>query len=247
MQKVSYRSFGDGERDIILLHGWGTDGRYWEPLIPFLLDSFRVHIVDLPGYGRNEPVSEHLFKFVSSFKTTFDFQYYLCGWSLGGNLASLVCDLNREAVLGLITVACNPRFVCETDWPGIDSDQLDEMRLQITNDPESTLKKFRKWLKGKGRCQSVKLPEAIEYRLEALREGLDILAQFDFRGVFSMLRCPQLHLYSDDDPLVPKEVVNAVKTLLPNSKVTSLDSGAHIPFMYQPEKVATKLKEFCDV
>lgn len=44
-----------GSPPVVLLHGLGMSGRYMVPLARVLAPDFRVHAVDLPGFGRSEP------------------------------------------------------------------------------------------------------------------------------------------------------------------------------------------------
>jgi len=39
------------ERDLALIHGWGIGKAVWQPVIEDLAQRFRVHLLDLPGYG----------------------------------------------------------------------------------------------------------------------------------------------------------------------------------------------------
>jgi pimeloyl-[acyl-carrier protein] methyl ester esterase len=44
---------GDGP-DLVLLHGWGMDSGIWDGVRDQLSQMFRVHVVDLPGYGASD-------------------------------------------------------------------------------------------------------------------------------------------------------------------------------------------------
>ena len=41
---------GKGQ-DVVLLHGWGMHGGLWGDFKEVLSESFRLHVVDLPGFG----------------------------------------------------------------------------------------------------------------------------------------------------------------------------------------------------
>ncbi|EAZ74640.1 carboxylesterase BioH [Vibrio cholerae NCTC 8457] len=43
---------GQGQ-DLVLVHGWGMNGAVWQQTAQALSDHFRVHVVDLPGYGHS--------------------------------------------------------------------------------------------------------------------------------------------------------------------------------------------------
>ncbi|MCX2959717.1 MAG: pimeloyl-[acyl-carrier protein] methyl ester esterase, partial [Serratia symbiotica] len=45
---------GEGGRDLVLLHGWGLNAEVWGCMLARLTPHFRLHLVDLPGYGRSQ-------------------------------------------------------------------------------------------------------------------------------------------------------------------------------------------------
>src|SRR4051794_33460089 len=52
---IGYVRSGSGE-PLLLVHGLGGVGSYWEPLLPRLTSCYDVVVVDLPGFGRSTPV-----------------------------------------------------------------------------------------------------------------------------------------------------------------------------------------------
>ena len=56
-QKIFYEEQGDGPA-VLLLHGWGTDGTLFAPLLALLARKYRVLALDFPGFGHSpEPPS----------------------------------------------------------------------------------------------------------------------------------------------------------------------------------------------
>jgi pimeloyl-ACP methyl ester carboxylesterase len=51
---LAYTRTGSGE-PLVLLHGLGSSGRAWDPVIPLLAETFDVIVVDLPGFGASAP------------------------------------------------------------------------------------------------------------------------------------------------------------------------------------------------
>src|ERR1700752_2841916 len=49
---VHARVLGSG-RPVLMLHGWGTSGDDLLPLANLMTDAYRVHVVDLPGFGQS--------------------------------------------------------------------------------------------------------------------------------------------------------------------------------------------------
>ena len=50
--RLYWQVSGQGD-DIILVHGWGMNGAVWDKVASLLALHFRVHVVDLPGYGNS--------------------------------------------------------------------------------------------------------------------------------------------------------------------------------------------------
>src|SRR5436190_22618051 len=51
----AYARSGSGP-PLLLIHGLGGVGRYWDALVPRLTDDYDVIVVDLPGFGRSVPL-----------------------------------------------------------------------------------------------------------------------------------------------------------------------------------------------
>jgi pimeloyl-[acyl-carrier protein] methyl ester esterase len=73
-------------KDIVILHGWGCDQSYMQPIVDQLKDRYRVTNVDLPGRGKSD--------WQPNIKTIHDMADYVLpdlpenaiyiGWSFGG-------------------------------------------------------------------------------------------------------------------------------------------------------------------
>ena len=49
--ELSTKSYGGHGPHLIFLHGWGQNKESWEPLAKFFQKDYRVHLLDLPGFG----------------------------------------------------------------------------------------------------------------------------------------------------------------------------------------------------
>lgn len=50
--EIAYGSFGHGA-DVVLVHGTPTSSVVWRQVLARLSDSYRLHVLDLPGYGQS--------------------------------------------------------------------------------------------------------------------------------------------------------------------------------------------------
>ena len=65
--KIFYREAGPANAlTMLLLHGFPSSSRMWEPLLPFLADKYHLIAPDYPGFGHSSAPSP------SSFEYTFD-------------------------------------------------------------------------------------------------------------------------------------------------------------------------------
>lgn len=56
-RRVNFADVGDGPLGFVLIHGMGGRWQHWLETIPFLAQRGRVLAVDLPGFGRSEPLA----------------------------------------------------------------------------------------------------------------------------------------------------------------------------------------------
>jgi len=54
---IHYRVHGSG-KPVVLIHGFGEDGRIWEKQVEFLQDRFQLIVPDLPGSGRSDLIPD---------------------------------------------------------------------------------------------------------------------------------------------------------------------------------------------
>ena len=51
MTSLNVETIGQGSIDLALIHGWGIGKVCWRAVLPTLATKFRLHLVELPGYG----------------------------------------------------------------------------------------------------------------------------------------------------------------------------------------------------
>lgn len=112
--------------------------------------AFRLHLVDLPGYGRSQGFGalslEQMTEIVLAAAPP---QAWWLGWSLGGLVASQAALMQPQRVKGLITVASSPCFAARDEWPGIRPDVLSGFQHQLSLDFQRTVERVfwrcRRW------------------------------------------------------------------------------------------------------
>nr|MBP8771906.1 alpha/beta fold hydrolase [Aeromonadaceae bacterium] len=131
--------------DLVLLHGWGMNGAVFDGIKTELSKQFRLHIIDLPGFGYSADLGIEdpgLSSWLDLMLKALPERAHLLGWSLGGMLAIRLAFLYPERVLSLITVASSPRFVAEPEWPGVKPEVLTSFSAQLQADTHKTIERF---------------------------------------------------------------------------------------------------------
>ncbi|WEM42407.1 pimeloyl-ACP methyl ester esterase BioH [Photobacterium sp. DA100] len=249
--QLHWQTEGQGS-DLLLIHGWGMNGAVWQQVLPELTQHYRVHVVDLPGYGhsRHHPAVD-VDEMANMLLAQAPEQAIWLGWSLGGLVATTAALQAPGRVQKLVTVASSPRFAAEKTWRGIKPEVLDDFRRQLDLDFRATIERFMA-LQAMGsrtaRQDIRQLKEAVLSRPEpnpaALALGLDILARVDLRPELAAVSQPWLRLYGRLDGLVPAKVARDLDSLAPQSQQHVFAAASHAPFISHPDEFIDTLKAF---
>lgn len=107
---VRYRVTGGGP-PVLLVHGWLSSSRIWEPLVERLAQRFTVYNLDLIGFGDSDkPLSgygiRHGSRLLHSFCAHFGLRgVAVIGHDIGGNMAFKLATDHPEMVGGIVLVA----------------------------------------------------------------------------------------------------------------------------------------------
>lgn len=242
-----YRPTGVPEaeaEDLVLLHGWGLHSIVWDPIMPALLERFRVTVVDLPGMGQSPlPNGDYDLDFVvGQVRRVLPQRCHLMGWSLGGLVALKLALEEPERIDSLVTVATTPRFTATDDWPAaMRPEILAKFAEMMEEDYEGTLVRFLalNCKDSPTMREDIALLKDILYfcglpAQRALRGGLEILRDSDLRNELVRLDVPALMMFGENDNLVPAAVMAQVEKLNPGIRLALLKGLAHVPFLSAP-------------
>ncbi|MEF1308706.1 pimeloyl-ACP methyl ester esterase BioH [Vibrio mytili] len=248
---LHWQSFGCGP-DLVLLHGWGMNGAVWQQTVESLRADFRVHVVDLPGYGHSgEHHGQSLADIADMVLSDAPSQAVWLGWSLGGLVATHIALNAPQRVTKLITVASSPKFAAEKPWRGIQPNVLSAFTDQLLEDFALTIERFMA-LQAMGSPSARKdvkqLKQAILSRPQpnpdSLLVGLNMLAEVDLRDSLATLSMPMLRLYGRLDGLVPIKVANDLNQQLPHTKQFIFNQSSHAPFITEHEAFCMQVRDF---
>lgn len=116
--RIHYKEFGKGPT-LLLIHGWNNDWSGFMPLIDHLEHDFHVIAVDLPGYGKSDPLKEDysveklsdaISEFIDKKNGMIEI---LCALSMGTVIASDMAKRHNKKIKSVVLIG--PPII-KYDW-----------------------------------------------------------------------------------------------------------------------------------
>ena len=252
MTALHWETIGQGDRHLVLLHGWGLNASVWHCISERLSAHFCLHLVDLPGYGRSQGFpAMTLEEMVDAILPQAPERAVWLGWSLGGLVVSQLALSHPERVSAAIGVATSPCFSARPGWPGIRPETLSGFQQQLSEDFQRTVERFLalQTLGTDSARQDARMLKSVVLEqpmptAEVLNAGLEILRTVDLREPMSALTLPQLRLYGALDGLVPRKIAGLLDECWPHSRSHIIAKAAHAPFISHPEAFCHEILAF---
>lgn len=241
MPELNIQNYGTGH-PIVWLHGWGFDSQIWSDILPHLLalpSQYQIFLVDLPGFGSSSCMSWSTFK--STLLSQLPTQFTLLGWSLGGLFATRLASEEPQRVSHLLQVTSSPYFLQTPDWKGIAPDSLNDFYQRFISDPEATRQQF---IQAQVLSNDFnRLCQRHPINLSGLKDGLQILTNWDLRSQLIQLNMPVAYLFGRLDRIVPYSVYAAMQMHYPQFHYTLFPKSGHMPFLSHKEDFLNWLEE----
>lgn len=236
---------GTARCDLVLLHGWAGGRDCWRPLLPALRPWANLTLIDW------QAPADGLEALVANILAVAPEQAVYVGWSLGGQVATAVAAAAPGRVSALVTVASNPCFTAQPEWPGLPAATLQSFVDGLVAHPARTLRRFASLQAGGAADKRTLVRQVLRsgglWSPAALAVGLQWLANLDTRALLRGLGCPQLHLLAGSDALVPSSAATALAAGLADTKgaaVRVLNADCHALPLSAPRLLADALREF---
>lgn len=259
MSALNAEVSGRGRRDLVLLHGWGTNLRVWDELAQTLSRRFRVITIDLPGHGRSDWDAVAFTPAAQTFRVhetlaPLTTRYHLLGWSLGGQFALDLAAAMPAGIERLVLVATTPRFLAGPGWRfGLKEAALERLAGEVRVAPAKAVGGFLKsQVRGLATRTAGRVLERLRAALErggaaqadALAWGLERLRQGDLRPQLSQVRAPTLVIAGQNDRITPAAASRVLAAALPKGRFRQLRGAGHVPFLSNRDQFLAALDGF---
>ena len=233
-------------KHIVLLPGWGLGIEPLQLLAQELraaLPDFNVQVQPLPNMQGQDAA-----QVLQQLDQQLPSDCWLVGWSLGGMLASALAAQRQSGCAGVISYASNACFVAREGWSvAMPVATFTDFRALCANDPSVCLKRFA-LLCSKGAAEARQLSRQLqaavpEDELASALDGLDVLAELDNRQAIRSFTGRQLHLFAENDALVPSAAAKAVSELNAQAQVEIL-GHSHASSVAEPPLLVQRIASF---
>ena len=240
--------------DLALLHGWGMNAVVWRALSAVLAADYRVHAVEMPGYGVDAATvrADSLDALTETLAAELPPRLRVCGWSLGGQVAMAWARRCPAQVSHLVLLGSTPRFVSDGDWThGMAQEEFDGFVADVEASlPRARLRFLTLQANGDAAARGVlrMLRESIDEggapADNAPAFGLALLRDIDLRADLPQIYQPALVMHGVNDALVPHAAGRHLAAALPRAEFESMGGAGHALFVTREAAVAQRIREF---
>ncbi len=242
--RLNYIIEGVGE-DVIVLHGWGANIETVMPIVNVLKDKFRVHALDLPGFGKSDDPDEPIdsFKYAEIVKRYMDEikinKVILIGHSFGGKLSIILGSKYPDIVEKVVLV--NSAGLIPKRGIKYYTKVYSFKTLRFI------YKKFFFWLKNEEKMKKFyKKFGSTDYKDSAgvMRKILVIVVNENLVSLLGKIKAPTLLIWGDKDTATPLYLGKIMEKEIPDSGLVVLEGTGHYSYLDDYNKFAIIIRNF---
>jgi pimeloyl-ACP methyl ester carboxylesterase len=164
------------------------------------------------------------------------------GWSLGGWDAIDLCLEGRAKAL--VLVSSFAKFTKSDDYPyGTSPALLRNLERKLESDFSSGINSFRSLIFNGRDIHPVIMNMPLPECRQAFAQ-LDRLKTGDYREAIKEIKVPTLIIHGKKDQIAPVGSARYLKENIPGSELEIFADCGHAPFLEEPEKFNSRIKEF---
>lgn len=248
-----YEIHGNGP-DVVLLHPFPANHKFWLPIVDSLAPRFRLTLPDLRGHGRSQPgdgaatMQKHVSDLLRLLEASRIQRAVFVGCSIGGYVNFELWRQARERVKAFVFM--------DTKAPA-DSDEARANRLKSADDvlargPEVFIDSMLPKLLGAStrsnrpdiaNAARTMMLETSAAGIAAIQRGM--AERPDSTPTLSTITVPALVIFGDEDD-VPVSEGDAIRAGIRNSEMRVIEKAGHYAAFEKPEETGRILREWLE-
>ncbi|MFA5577398.1 MAG: alpha/beta hydrolase [Tissierellaceae bacterium] len=240
--EINYIVEGQG-RDVVILHGWGANINTILPIVNILKDRFRVHALDLPGFGQSQEPREAIdsFQYAEIVKAYMDKakieRVILIGHSFGGKLSIILGskygDLVDKIVLvnsaGLIAKRGLKYYIRVYSFKTLKF----IYKSIFKNNPEKYQEIYKKF-------------GSRDYQDSSgvMRKVLVRVVNENLLPILDSIKAPTLLIWGDRDTATPLYMAKTMEKKIEDSGLVILEGAGHYSYLDEHQRFTVILRNF---
>jgi len=239
---------------LVMLHGWALHSGVWGGVREALARRFTLHLVDLPGHGRNAGLmpAADADGLAAQVLAVAPPRARWLGWSLGGVVALAAALAAPARISQLVLTATTPRFVQAPGWPMAQTEAaVVRFETLLRSDYHGVVRDFLALqVLGDERAQATlhqlkaRVLEGGAPSPAALAAGLAVLRASDLRALAAGLAVPLLGISGARDRLTPAAALEWLCQAVPDGRHLAIARSAHAPFLSHPDEFRLAVEGF---
>ncbi len=256
--KIHYQEKGTGT-PLVLIHGYTSSTYSWKDVFEPLSQNFRVIAVDLKGFGfsakpdgdytrrAQAALIAHLLDYLKIERA------WICGNSMGGEIALNIALQNPQRVAGLILVDSAGVAVSGGNSLAPAYVRIPFVGRALTALALTSDKLVREGLEKSFYDDAKITDERVAYYWRPLRTSGGQLAalrartqagEFPIEQDLNKINVPTLLIWGAEDALIPLEAGRKMNSLIKDSKLVVIEKCGHLPQEEMPERVFDEVTKF---
>lgn len=245
--QLHYTDSGDGERIIILMHGWGCDHTTLASIErTALLAGYRVVNVDFPGFGRSdEPPAvwgvDDYTRLMEDFISALDIKRpTLLGHSFGGRVGILYASRHDDvdALILVDAAGIKPRRSLRYYWKVYTFKAVKRLMYLVYGREEAEKRLDARRAKVGSSDYASASP--------MMRRILSKVVNEDLSDRLPLIKAPALLVWGENDTATPIADAHKMERLIPGAGLVSFPGCGHYSFLDNPGQFAAVLRSFLD-
>ena len=235
---IEYRVFGSGDPAVILVHGWASDGNYWNQQIEALKARYAVVVVNLAGHGGSGSnrsdwsIQNYAADVAAVARQVPSAHLVLVGHAMGATVALAAAPVIGPRVIGIVAVEAL-RSVGE---PPLSPQEVDKRIAPFRKDFVGETRKLVSDSLFRSDANRVLVQKvAYDMSLEPPAIGVASLQSLLSLDLAPLLPAIHVPVYAINSDLVPTDAARIRKSL-PDFTLDVLDHTGHFLMLEAPAR-----------